>query len=152
MPRRKAKVGPIQKFCSYAILATLGLIFVWLLFQQFRFNPAVLAALQGVQLKGRPQAASGESTAAAAALFPEVPGFSPLAPVQSFGPDNLSDKIDGKAELYLSAGFARMSCRSFNVGIQTRPLWRCSCMIWGLPPMPMLCSAANGGPVPPASP
>jgi|YelNatPaOPRAMG01_1025707.scaffolds.fasta_scaffold00046_92 hypothetical protein len=116
MPRRKAKVGPIQKFCSYAILATLGLIFVWLLFQQFRFNPAVLAALQGVQLKGRPQAASGESTAAAAALFPEVPGFSPLAPVQSFGPDNLSDKIDGKAELYLSAGFARMSCRSFNVG------------------------------------
>jgi hypothetical protein len=54
--------------------------------------------------------------AATAALIPEVEGFTPLLPTQSFGPDNLSDKIDGKAELYLSAGFKEMSCRSFGLG------------------------------------
>jgi hypothetical protein len=40
----------------------------------------------------------------------------PLAPIESYGRENLSDKIDGKAELYLSAGFQAMSCRSFELG------------------------------------
>jgi hypothetical protein len=44
-----------------------------------------------------------------------VAGFTPLAPAQSYGPENLSDKINGKAELYLSAGFEEMSCRSFTL-------------------------------------
>jgi hypothetical protein len=118
MARRKAKVGPTQKLMGYCILATLGLISVWLLVQQSRFNPAVLVAQRGAQLHGRPQAAAGQSMAATAALIPEVPGFTPLAPAESFGPDNLSDKIDGKAELYLSAGFKEMSCRSFTSGDQ----------------------------------
>jgi hypothetical protein len=120
MARRKAKVGPTQKLVGYCILATLGLISVWLLVQQSRFNPAVLVAQRGAQLHGRPQAAAGQSMAATAALIPKVPGFTPLAPAESFGPDNLSDKIDGKAELYLSAGFKEMSCRSFTGGDQNK--------------------------------
>jgi hypothetical protein len=115
MARRKAKVGPKQKLAGYGILATLGLITIWLLVQQSHFNPAVAVALTGAKPEGRPLAASAQAPAATAALIPEVPGFTPLAPAQSFGPDNLSDKIDGKAELYLSAGFKEMSCRSFNV-------------------------------------
>jgi hypothetical protein len=118
MARRKAKVGSTQKLVGYCILATLGLITVWLLVQQSRFNPAVVVAQRGAQLQGRPQAASGQALAATAALIPEVAGFTPLAPAESFGPDNLSDKIDGKAELYLSAGFKEMSCRSFSGGDQ----------------------------------
>ena len=114
MARRKAKVGPTQKLVGYCILATLGLITAWLLVQQSRFNPAVIVAQRGVKLPGRPQAAAGQAPAATAALIPEVSGFIPLAPAESFGPDNLSDKIDGKAELYLSAGFKEMSCRSFT--------------------------------------
>lgn len=116
MARRKAKVGPTQKLAGASILASLGIIAVWLFVQQAFFNPAVIVAMRGVQLKGRPLAASGQATAATAAFIPEAPGFSPLAPVESFGPDNLSDKINGKAELYLSAGFQEMSCRAFNVG------------------------------------
>jgi hypothetical protein len=115
MARRKAKVGPKQKLAGYGILATLVLITIWLLVQQSHFNPAVAVALTGAKPQGRPLAASAQAPAATAALIPEVPGFTPLAPAQSFGPDNLSDKIDGKAELYLSAGFKEMSCRSFNV-------------------------------------
>jgi hypothetical protein len=114
MARRKATVGPTQKLVGYCILVTLGLITVWLLVQQARFNPAVLA-LKGAKIQGRTQGAPGQAPAATAAFIPEVAGFTPLAPPESFGPDNLSDKINGKAELYLSAGFKEMSCRSFTV-------------------------------------
>ena len=105
-----------QKLTGYAILAVLGLIAVWLLIQQSRFNPAVVVAMRAPQLQGRPQAVIGGASAATAALLPEVSGFTALAPTESFGPDNLSDKIDGKAELYLPAGFKEMSCRRFELG------------------------------------
>ncbi len=116
MARGKAKVGPAQKLTGYGILAVLALIAVGLLVQQSRFNPAVIVALQAPQLQGRPQAVSGRALAATAALLPEVSGFTPLAPIESYGPETLSDKIDGKAELYLPAGFKEMSCRSFGLG------------------------------------
>jgi hypothetical protein len=116
MARRKAKVGAAQKLTGYGILALLGLITVWLLVAQSRFNPAVLVAMRAPELTGRPQAATTSALAATAALIPEVAGFTPLAPTQSYGPETLSDKIDGKAELYLAAGFKEMSCRSFGLG------------------------------------
>jgi hypothetical protein len=115
MARGKAKVGTAQRLTGYGILAVLGLIAVCLLIQQSRFNPAVIVALRP-PLPGRPQAASGPAPAATAALIPEVAGFTPLAPIESYGSENLSDKIDGKAELYLPAGFKEMSCRSFGLG------------------------------------
>ncbi len=114
MARRKVKVGPTQKLIGYGILALLGLITAWLLIQQSRFNPAVTLALRA-PLQGRPQAAASSALSATAALLPEVSGFTPLAAIESFGPDNLSDKIDGKAELYLQAGFKEMSCRSLGL-------------------------------------
>jgi hypothetical protein len=115
MARRKAKVGAAQSLAGYGILAVLGLIALGLIIQQSRFNPAVIVALRAPD-KGRPQAVSAPALAATAAFIPEAEGFTPLVPTQSYGPDNLSDKIDGKAELYLSAGFKEMSCRSFGLG------------------------------------
>jgi hypothetical protein len=115
MARRKAKVGAAQQLTGYGILAALALIVVGLLVVQSRFNPAVLVAGRAPLLKGRLLTAAGRTPAATAALLPEVSGFTPQAPLESFGPENLSDKIDGKAELYLPAGFKEMSCRSFSV-------------------------------------
>jgi hypothetical protein len=115
MARRKAKVGAAQRLTGYGILAVLGLILAGLIIQQSRFNPAVIVALRAPD-KGRPQAVAAPALAATAAFIPEAEGFTPLVPTQSYGPDNLSDKIDGKAELYLSAGFKEMSCRSFGLG------------------------------------
>jgi hypothetical protein len=115
MARGKAKVSTAQKLMGYVILGVLGLITAGLLIQQARFNPAVQVALHPPPVQGRTQSVSGQA-AATAAFLPEVEGFSPLAPIESYNPDNLSDKIDGKAELYLSAGFKEMSCRSFNLG------------------------------------
>jgi len=115
MARRQTKVSPAQRLTGYVILGLLAMITVWLFIQQSRFNPAVLVALRAPALKGHIQAGSGSAPAATAALLPEVTGFSPLAPVESYNPNTLSDKIDGKAELYLSAGFKEMSCRMFNL-------------------------------------
>jgi hypothetical protein len=115
MRPRKAKVGSAQRLTGYGIIALLGLIIIGLLVRQARFNPAVNVALRA-PMSGRTQAASGPTATATAALIPEVSGFTPLALGESFGPDNLSDKIDGKAELYLPAGFKEMSCRKFGLG------------------------------------
>jgi Family of unknown function (DUF6599) len=113
MARAKLKkISAAQRLTGYGVLAVLGLITVWLLVQQSRFNPAVIAALQAPGLSGKIQ---GGAPAATAGLIVEADGFVPQTPVQSYGPDNLSDKIDGKAELYLSAGFKEMSCRSFTL-------------------------------------
>jgi Family of unknown function (DUF6599) len=116
MARGRTKVGAAQKLTGYGILAVLGLILVGLLIQQSRFNPAVVVAMRPPGPQSRPQAIAGAAQAATAALIPEGSGFAPLAPVESYNRDNLSDKIDGKAELYLSAGFKEMSCRSFSLG------------------------------------
>jgi hypothetical protein len=107
---KKKSISEAQRLTGYGILAMLGLITVWLLVQQSRFNPAVTATLQAPGLAGRTQAGTPTATAG---FIPDVAGFTPLATAQSYGPENLSDKIDGKAELYLSAGFQEMSCRSF---------------------------------------
>lgn len=41
--------------------------------------------------------------------------LTPLTPPETFGPENLSDKINGKAELYLSAGFVRLVSQRFAI-------------------------------------
>jgi len=41
------------------------------------------------------------------------PGLSEMTPEESFGPDELFEKIDGRAELYLAAGFVALHCQRF---------------------------------------
>jgi len=114
MARSKSKkISAGQRLTGYGVLAVLGLITIWLFVQQSRFNPAVTTTQAGGPvLQGKIQ---GGKLAATAGLIAEVAGFNPQTPAQSYGPDNLSDKINGKAELYLSAGFKEMSCRSFTL-------------------------------------
>ncbi|MFZ5451952.1 MAG: DUF6599 family protein [Thermodesulfobacteriota bacterium] len=111
MAQAKAKVGPTQRLMGYGILALLGVILVGLLVKQSRFNPAVIVAQRAPLL----QATSGQALSPTAGFLPEVQGFTPQTPAQSYGKETLSDKIDGKAELYLQAGFKEMSCRSFTL-------------------------------------
>ncbi|GEM_PF-410016 len=64
-------------------------------------------------------AAPGAKASLAALLPDSVQGVKALAPAEAFTPATLSDKIDGKAEMYLAAGFAAMACRSYQA--QTSP-------------------------------
>ena len=112
-PPRPRPVSFAQQVTGYAILAGLALILFGVLWQQSRFNPAVIALHHP---DGGGNAAPGPSSpGAAASPFPQVPGFTPQGPVQRFGPENLSDKINGKAELYLAAGFQSLTVQSFSL-------------------------------------
>ena len=73
----------------------LGLIATGLLVEQRRFSPA----LEAIPVTAKP---------AQSEQLPLPNGWVALGPAEVFGADDLSDKIDGRAELYLGAGFTRL--------------------------------------------
>ncbi len=99
-PRRLEK-----RICGVILLVLAG-IAAGVFLKQYSFNPAVLV---GSNSSPTPVAANA-STNNLAWLPLELKEFG--AP-ESFTPDNLYDKIDGKAELYVSAGVVAMNCQRF---------------------------------------
>ena len=49
-------------------------------------------------------------------MDPVPDGIGILSPVETFDAETLSEKIDGKAELYLSSGFVSLACQRFVPG------------------------------------
>ena len=107
---------------SFAILGILAAIGTGVFHQQSSFNPAVKVLSESTG-PARPGAADGASdTAGSKSLtakgtdviirLPEA--LSPLSPAEHFDAVTLSDKIDGKAELYLPSGFKSMDCQRFK--------------------------------------
>lgn len=93
------------------ILLALGVIATWVFLRQFRYDPAVFIPDAPAQGKA-PSAAPGGN--GASPFLPYLPeGMAPLSTVEVFGPETLSEKINGKAELYLSAGFVKLTCQRF---------------------------------------
>lgn len=94
----------VAVLCCLAIIAGgVGLV-------QPRFNPGVrnLAAIAADPLKAAAPAQTDGTP-----LIPAPEGVSVLTPAESFDRESLSDKINGKAELYLSAGFVRLDSQRF---------------------------------------
>lgn len=103
--RRQTAIGLI-------VLAGLAAITVAVYSIQFRFNPAVLNFLQGAAVATR-------TSASVEPLLDLPEGVSPMSPAERFDRETLSDKINGKAELYLSAGFIRLDCQ--RIALAGRP-------------------------------
>ena len=105
-----------ETVAAVAALCCLLLIAGAILLSQFRFNPAVLnlSAIAAAQPK-----AAGPPPTAGAPLIPTPAGLAVLTAAESFDRETLSDKIDGKAELYLSAGFVRLDCQ--RLALDGRP-------------------------------
>ncbi|RJX28072.1 MAG: hypothetical protein C4525_17140 [Desulfarculus sp.] len=103
-----AQPGRGQNLVGAAVLLVLALVAAGVYWQQLQYDPAQW---------GRLGATSGQTAGPLAAF--SVPGLSPLDAGQSFGPDNLSDKIDGKAELYLAAGFESLHTRRYALAGQS---------------------------------
>ena len=79
---------------------------------QFNFNPSVL---QNSSFSfTEPDNGKTALALSAESIIPLPPGLVPLSPPESFDPQNLSDKINGKAELYLSAGFVSLNSQRFK--------------------------------------
>ena len=106
-----------ESLVGYGVLLVLLIITGGILLTQSRFNPSVLTPGE-LQVKTRAQLYTP------AISEPNLLQYAPqklvaLSPPEFFGPENLSDKINGKAELYLSAGFVGLTSQRF--AIEDRP-------------------------------
>ena len=112
MIRQINKKSRWQTFLSMIILSILMLIGVSIFLTQFQYNPAVL---QKDSLLPEPNKDKPSSQLLPNASFVPLPeGIEPLTATEIFDDSNLSDKINGKAELYLSAGFTRLVSQRFK--------------------------------------
>jgi hypothetical protein len=108
----KSQVNRTESAVGVLILLGLLAICIWVYERQSRFDPSVLIVTA-------PQQGVVERSASPPAM--ESPfqslisgGLSPLGPPERFGAETLSEKIDGKAELYLSSGFVSLQCQRFS--------------------------------------
>jgi hypothetical protein len=111
---RKRDPTVMERRLSAALLGILALVAGGVLWSQGRFDTGAWRE-QALSTK-----AGGETRRTAGPLVPRASdvadaaaGVAPMTPAERYGPDTLSDKIDGKAELYLSAGFQELESRRF---------------------------------------
>jgi len=112
MIRKNKHISSRQTFSSLAILTILIIIGAGVMTAQYRYNPAVLpkdAFLPTADKISRSSPPSSDKS-----FLPLPLGLVPLTAGEIFEAQNLSDKINGKAELYLSAGFARLVSQRFK--------------------------------------
>lgn len=102
----KTKAASKQTPLSLVILGVLVVIAGGVFRAQFSYNPAVQPPAPSLPPGGK-NAPAATISAESALISPPV-GQSPLTPLEAFDAATLSDKINGKAELYLSAGFKRL--------------------------------------------
>ncbi len=95
------------------LLILLALVWIgrWVFEQQFKFNPALLGGAAPEPAAAEPLKAFSPADSPMSNFLPE--NLAPLSAPEEFNPDTLSDKIDGRAELYLSAGVLELQCQRF---------------------------------------
>jgi hypothetical protein len=109
----RKKPSSLERGLSLLVLFILGGIGATVFGLQFRHNPAndsLLTHGSGTQTPdpGRPPQGINFD-------FPMPVSLVPSGPVEFFSPQNLSDKIDGKAELYLSSGMKTLTTQRFKL-------------------------------------
>ncbi len=119
----KTNTAPKQTFVSLTILGALAVISGGVFWVQFSYYPAVQPVSSAL-----PAGDTGDTSVTAPPASAEKPlissasGQSPLTPLETFDAATLSDKINGKAELYLSAGFIRLHSQRFK-GETAEDVW-----------------------------
>ncbi|MGD8963114.1 MAG: hypothetical protein PVF29_18090 [Desulfobacterales bacterium] len=102
----QTKAASKQTLLSLIILCVLAIIAGGIFTAQFSYFPAVRQLASDLSAGDKTQLASA-ATAEPALITPPA-GQVPMMPMEAFDAATLSDKINGKAELYLSAGFKRL--------------------------------------------
>jgi len=120
MAARRKHVSRQERRTAWGVLVVLTAIVVWLGLAQSRLNPAVLVALSPPPPPGVAASQASGRNFADASWLESLPGALPAGPVESYDAETLSDRIDGKAELYLAANFQEMSIRAFRLPDGTR--------------------------------
>jgi hypothetical protein len=100
--------GGTERWAGFIVLLCLAGIATGVFLKQFSFNPAVLVATAAAPAPAASRPAASAPNESLPTLPPEL---SALSAPETFTADNLYDKIDGKADLYLIAGFVGLRCQ-----------------------------------------
>jgi hypothetical protein len=112
MKQRGSLCSRLEYTLGFVVLFILLTIAGGIFLKQFSFNPAVLISREIAS----PQKGAELATIPLPWLPSELKDF---GPAENFTPDNLYDKIDGKAELYLASGIVGMRCQRFALKADT---------------------------------
>ena len=106
-------VSKTETYVGYCILLVLIISAIGIFLKQYQYHAATLtsAVIQEPASSQPPE----RSTSLTDLVQYAPDELAQLSPAESFGPENLSEKIDGKAELYFSAGFAKLLSQRFAV-------------------------------------
>jgi len=134
----------LETLVSSAILFLLVVIGSAILLKQSRYDAqlfTVTASQTGTTVSSEGEKAGGTGVSAPASRItgefglpsyaPE--GFQPAGTQEVFGPDALSNKIDGKAELYLECGFVNLTTQRFASRKNSRDWFEVSVFDMGNP-------------------
>jgi len=106
--RKRRRPKKVETFWGIGVLMVLTGIGAGVFWSQYHFNPAV-------KTLSWPSAGVTESKSAPPGLIRPALNTVPLSPPEVFAPQDLSDKINGKADLYLTAGFKQLNCQRFKL-------------------------------------
>ena len=112
MIHKSKNISRLQTVLSMVILSVLMIIGAGIWIAQSQFNTAVLQ--KGAFLPKPTQKKTSSQLSSNPYFLPLPEGIQPLTKAEIFDAGNLSDKINGKAELYLSAGFTRLVSQRFK--------------------------------------
>jgi hypothetical protein len=106
------KPGKVESYLSYLILLVLSVIAAGVYCRQSHFDAGVFTVPLSKDVSPAETPGSAGSTLELQNYLPA--GMKVLTPAEFFGPETLSEKINGKAELYLSTGFVSLRCQRFS--------------------------------------
>ena len=104
----KIKTGGVEKGVMVIILAAIIFIGISIFYAQFDYNQAVM------ETKSLPVKEGGKNFSSEGPIVPPPEGLTPLSQPESFSPETLYEKINGQAELYLSAGFKGLKAQRLS--------------------------------------
>jgi len=99
----------VETSLSIAVILLLVLTGALIFLKQFRYDPSIFPS--GMVLSTTSSQPLQDEKQEDALLLKNM---TPMTPPETFNEENLSEKIDGKAELYLSAGFNSLTSQRFN--------------------------------------
>ena len=112
MTQPRNRVSWQERFVGLLVLVALAGIGYWVYLKQAVFHPAITVTRASLS---SPRPGAEAELYATSSFLDHLPNdLQPMGPVEQFNKDNLSDKIDGRAELYLSAGFVQLECQRFS--------------------------------------
>jgi hypothetical protein len=117
VPRRAKR---LESVISIFLLAVLILTGIGIFIQQSKYDMSRFGTSAPVLPKPEAQSPKAETAPESSPFAPA--GFETLSKAESYNADNLYEKIDGKAPLYLEAGFKGLTTQRF-ASMSNKELW-----------------------------